>query len=196
MRPFMTMLFVLGLVVPTFATDYTITSGYYYGTKTYQNWDTLLMTGGGVESITADDHSFLDIRNTSPYSPLSGGIGTLDLGASSQLDFSGGQMRNFTISGNATAVFSGGRIDKIYGYQTTTYLNYFLGTHIEMIVKDYSVTNNILTGHWEDNSAFSVQLMNQTGYIPVISLIEFTIIPEPATLLLLGFGGLLIRRKK
>ena len=57
MRPFMTVLLALTLVVSAFATDYTITSGYYYDPKIYQNDDTLLMTGGeGIvlqEKITA-----------------------------------------------------------------------------------------------------------------------------------------------
>lgn len=194
MRPMITVSIALMFVVPVYATDYTITSG-FYSSKTYQNWDTLLMTGGGVESLTAEDNSFLDIRSTSPLVVLSGGIWDLVLTENSKLNYSGGQLSALNMFGNATAILTGGRIDKIYGYQSASYPNYLLNPHIEMIVKDYSVSNNKIAGHWEDNSAFNIQLVNQTGRIPVIDLIEFTIIPEPATMLLLGLGGLLVRRK-
>jgi hypothetical protein len=67
-----------------------------------------------------------------------------------------------------------------------------------MIVKEYEyvTSSNMLTGLWVDDSAFSIQLVDQTGYDPVIDNIAFTVIPEPATLLLFGLGGLLLRRKK
>jgi hypothetical protein len=196
MRLFMTVCIALLLIVPVFASDYTITSGYYYGTKIYQNWDTLLMTGGGIESISATNFSILDIRNTSPFAVLSGGIGTLDLWGSSSLLFSGGEIYSLTLNANATALLTDGKIRKLYSYQPVTYPNYIPGPHIEMIIKDYSVVSNILTGHWVDNSTFNIQLMNQTGYDPVLNNIKFTIVPEPATVLLFGLGGLLIRHKK
>jgi len=47
MRPFTTVLLVLAVSMPAFATVYTITGG-YFDIKVYQNDDTLLMTGGGV----------------------------------------------------------------------------------------------------------------------------------------------------
>lgn len=46
MRLSLTVIIAVLLVVPAVATDYIITGG-YYGTKTYRNFDTLLMTGGG-----------------------------------------------------------------------------------------------------------------------------------------------------
>jgi hypothetical protein len=192
MRPFMTSLLVAVLSVSTFASyDYTITGG-YTGILTLDS-KSLLMTGGGINSLTASGSSILDIKNTSSLAVLSGGIWTLDLWGSSQLELSGGQVNSLKIHGSATAVLSGGLINKIYSYQSTTVPNYM--QHIEMVVKDHMLTGNILTGHWGDNSTFNIQLMNQSGYALVIDNIKFTI-PEPTTLLLLAVGGLLLRRKK
>jgi len=190
MRPFTTVLLVLTLAVPAFATDYTITGG-YFDIKVYRDYDTLLMTGGGVNSITAEDESFLDIRNTSPFAVGSGGVGTLDMWDSSRLEFSGGQVSGFYIDDYATAVLSGGRIDKIRNESQ-------LGdAQIEIICKGYNYNSQTkkLTGIWGNDSAFNIQLADLTGYVPTYNILEFTIIPEPMTLLLLSLGGLLIRRK-
>jgi hypothetical protein len=196
MRPLFVSLMMLGLSVSALAGyDYIVSSG-YKGSLTLENSDTLLMTGGGVNNITAGGVSVLEIKNTTPYTPFSGGVGTLDLGASSKLTLSGGQINTFTIGGFATATLSGGQINKIYSYQSTTVPNYM--QHIEIICKDYSFnsTTSKLNGTWADNTTFNIQLVNQTGYSPVIDNIKFTIIPEPATMLLLGLGSVLLRRRQ
>jgi len=196
MRSLFVGLIVLGASVSALAGyDYIVSSG-DKGSLTLENSDTVLRTGGGVNNITAGGFSVLEIKNTTPYTPFSGGVGTLDLGASSKLTLSGGQINTFTIGGFATAALSGGQINKIYSYQSTTIPNYM--QHIEIICKDYSFNSmtNKLTGTWADNTTFNIQLVNQIGYSPVIDNIKFTIIPEPATLLLLGLGGVLLRRRQ
>ena len=183
------LLISLVLSVSAFATDYTITGG-YYGTKIYHNNDTLLMTGGGVNSLTAEDYSVLDIRNTSPFAAGSGGIGTLDLEDSSRLGFSGGQLNWFDIDDYATAALSGGKINKLENDSQGGYAS------VEIICKEYSYNSQTkkLTGIWGNDSAFNIQLADLAGYVPTYNILEFTIIPEPTTLLLLGLGGMLIRK--
>jgi len=61
-------------------------------------------------------------------------------------------------------------------------------------VDSIDLTGNLLTGNWLDGSGFSVTLLDQTGYDPVYSNINF--VPEPATLALFGLGGLLLRKKR
>jgi len=193
MRPFMTVLLALTLVVSAFATDYTITSGYYYDPKIYQNDDTLLMTGGGGYSFTGEDYSFLDIRNTSPLAVLSGGIWSLIVTDYSQLSLSGGQIRRLDIGDHAAAIISGGQINQLasgYYPSTRAWINIICQTY------NYNATTKILTGTWADSSAFNTQLIDIDGHVSTYSVMKFTIIPEPATLLLLGIGGLLFRRRK
>jgi hypothetical protein len=59
----------------------------------------------------------------------------------------------------------------------------------------YNPANKRLTGTWEDFSKFNIKLVDYQGYSPTIDNIKFTIIPEPMTLLLIGLGGIMIRRR-
>ena len=189
MKRFTALFISLVLSVPAFATDYTITGG-YFGARTISGFDSLIMTGGG-DSLTGEDNSVLDIRNTSPLVVLSGGLWDVILRDSSHLNFSGGQMSQLNIDDYATAVLSGGLINKIRNYQTA------YSPHIEVICKDYlyNATSKILTGTWTNNSTFNTQLIDVAGYTPTYNNIEFTIIPEPTSLLLLAAGGLLLKRR-
>jgi hypothetical protein len=58
----------------------------------------------------------------------------------------------------------------------------------------YDAQSNMLTGEWLDGSGFAVQLVDVDGYSPAIDNIQF--IPEPGTLLLVGAGGLLLRKRR
>jgi hypothetical protein len=189
----MTVLVVLTLAVPVFATDYVITSG-FYGTKTYSNFDTLLMTGGGMVRLNGADNSTLNIQNTSPLVPTSGGIWDLIIGDNSHLNLSGGQIYTIDVLGTGViADLSGGQISRLRIYRDYSYIN-----PVEFFVRDYdyNAITKILTGTWADYSTFRTQLIDAgTGYAPTFSHLEFTIIPEPATMLLLCLGGLFIRRK-
>jgi hypothetical protein len=70
--------------------------------------------------------------------------------------------------------------------------------HIEIVALDWDWDDitNVLTGTWADFSTFDILLVDRDGYDPVIENITFTIVPEPASLLLIAAGGLLIRRRR
>ena len=168
--------------------DYEISDS-YKGSVTL-NSESLLVTGAGCISIFAKGTSYV------------GGIYTLGLAGFSTMNYYGGETGNFYIYDDAVATFSGGRIDYMSSYQ---FAWRWEGTcpsvlvpnpHITFIcdVDSVNLTGNLLTGNWLDDSSFSVTLVDQAGYDSVYSNINF--IPEPASLLLLGLGGLLIRRKK
>jgi hypothetical protein len=53
----------------------------------------------------------------------------------------------------------------------------------------------MLTGTWQDYSTFNIHLLDRQGYSPVMENIQFTIIPEPVSLMLLAVGGMLIRKR-
>jgi hypothetical protein len=118
------------------------------------------------------------------------------------LNFSGGEVHLFDIHAASHAVFSGGRIDEIWSYQTAWTLGgdspeLVPDPHIEIVALDWdwNVNTNVLTGTWADFSTFDIQLVDRVGYDPVIENITFTIVPEPASLLLIVAGGFLLRRR-
>lgn len=185
--------------------DYTIGDGQYeYGSVRLYDDETLLVTGGGANEIVAYDSSYVEVQATTP--PLQvdvGGINSLNLRQNSTMNYYGGETSGFYIYENAKAVLQGGSILHISSYQDVFNVivgrdedgNPIFNTHIEMYVSEYSydeVTNK-LTGLWWDDTAFDVQLHDDPRYEKVIDNIKFTI-PEPATLLLFGLGGLILRK--
>jgi len=170
--------------------DYTISTTYEYGVE-IEGEESLLVTGGGADQIDAWDFSYIEIRDTAPLQMHSGGINVLHLNQTSSLNYYDGETGGLKIYDNATAILQGGQILGIESYQNITG-----GPHIEIKSDDYdfNLSTNLLAGTWLDGSAFSITLVDQTGYDDVIDNIFFT--PEPTSLLLLGLGGLVLRRKK
>ena len=178
--------------------DFEIHSG-YIGGLTLVEYDTLWMTGGGAGLITLDEHSEAIIEGTLPLEEFVGGIWELNTGGYSSLNFSGGDLRELVTHSYATATLSGGRIDYLRSSQGVGY------PYIDLYCRtwDYNSTTKMLTGIWNtDNDedglwdAFNIQLIDIQGYIPTFKNINFIVIPEPATLTLVGLGGLLLRHKR
>lgn len=58
---------------------------------------------------------------------------------------------------------------------------------------------NGISGLWEDGTSFDIDFINVGGIFapyPTANFVNIVEVPEPTTLVLLGFGGLLLRRKK
>ncbi len=149
------------------------------------------------------------VQNTSTLNQGFGGLWEAQLFDNSSLEFSGGQLGHLSLFTNATVTLSGGRIDNIYSYQIAWGWDYRVdpaewvpNPHITIIYSGELPTldaNNYLTGLWGNGDPFSIYLSDAPegyGYSPAIENIQFQLIPEPATLLLLSLGGLLLRRKQ
>ena len=181
--------------------DYEITTSGYHSVDILTSNERLLMTKGWVSQIYMKDVSYVEIQGTDSRQGLIGGVENVILNGNSSLEFQGGEMITLDMRYEAHALLRGGQIDFINSYQRPRNPIDPPGTawdkHIEMIVKEYehSRSTNMLTGLWEDDTVFSIQLVDQDGFHPAISNIEFTIVPEPATLFMLGLGGVFLRKR-
>ena len=177
--------------------DYVISDG-YFGSMTLMGNQSLLMTGGGGDTLSLRDTSYAEILNTTPYDPYIGGLRLLSMAGNSSIMITGGQIHQFDVNSESTAQLRGGLIGEIRSYQFVPLINQQKDQHIEMFVKNYQfdALMKVLTGTWEDDNTFKINLLDQPGYTPVIDNIHFTIIPEPMTLTMIGLGGMLIRRRK
>lgn len=193
-------LFICFLATMSFATYYEITTDVYTPGLTLQTGDSLYMTNGGFGDLTLYGNDVIaSIEGTSDLDQFVGGIWYLNVSSESHLEMSGGEVHQLTMNNTATARLTGGFIQQIWSYQYAT-----SGPHITIVYSGdlpiYNETTDVLTGLWGNGDPFSIYLSDvpavSYGYSPAIDNIQFELIPEPATLALLGLGGLLIRRRK
>ena len=174
-----------------FATVYNIGPGDEFGVLGLVDYDTLLMTGGEGEDLTLGGWSIATIENTNPIiGELDGGIWEVDTYSYSELTISGGEINDLSGGGESIINLYGGQIlGDLTVFNSTAWVNiYGYGFNNDPFL------GSPLTGFWADDTAFSINLVDST--ISTYDQIIFHEIPESATLLLFGLGGLLIRRKR
>jgi hypothetical protein len=157
------------------------------------------MSGGSV--------SYLDTGGgiSSGVNLIDGEIGTLTSTGSSRTIISGGSIDYFYINlwndpthhvPEGYATISGGNIEllSILGDSNVLFFgyDYVLGEGLSLN-NSLLIGTGILSGKWADGSSW----ITEVSYNEATSVIKLnTVIPEPASLLLLGLGGLLIRHRK
>ncbi|RKY11554.1 MAG: hypothetical protein DRP65_03905 [Planctomycetota bacterium] len=183
---------VLFFAGSAFATDYLIEDGDVFGVLSLYDYDTLLMTGGTGHDLGLGGWSTGTIEDTDPLNiaETEGGIWEMSVAAYSELTINGGEFYEIVGGQYSTINLHGGDIfGSLMVEHTTTWVNIF----------GYGFNNDPfpgspLTGFWADDTPFSINLVDSA--ISTYDQLIFHEIPEPATLLLFGLGGLLLRKKR
>lgn len=172
------------------AAIYNIGPGDDFGNLGLVDYDEFYMTGGEGHNLDLLDWSTGTIENTSPIiSEGVGGIWEIETKSFSEITISGGEINNLFGYDYSEITLSGGQIlGDLTIYNPTSWVHIF----------GYGFNNDPfpgspLTGYWADDTPFSINLVDST--ISTYDQIVFHIIPEPASILLFGLGGLLLRRK-
>lgn len=202
-------LFIAGLMICTSVSqavwqDGFITAGEYaYGAIWTNYCPPLIVEGGGADVIEVRDYGRLEVRYTSTPITNNSGIWDIALGHNAHLDYFGGMTEEITIGNSATASLYGGRIDAITSMQYVGWLGgrYWGEPHVSIYCQPgwswiSSGQNKVgITGLWQDNTPFTIEFVDRTsyGYPPTWMNINVVEIPEPISLALLAFSGLLER---
>ena len=201
MKNLLLVLVLVGICTSVSLAGYTYTIDSYTSLPDLSGTKTMLITGngGGGGIFELDDFSSVTIESTSNLGQGTGGIWHINLTDESHMDMSGGQIYLLTMNNNSSALLSGGVIEQIWNYQITWKYDdggvAIPNPHItiDCLDWDHNTSTNLLTGHWNDNIAFSIQLHDVNGKPPAFNNIQF--IPEPMTLALFGLGAALIRKR-
>jgi hypothetical protein len=163
--------------------------------ESYVEWfsGTLIVDGGAASVIEAWKFSRIEVRSTTPLGDF-GGITDLVLTDYNRLDYYGGETEELTIHKNAMAYLYGGRIDGITSmqYANTKHIVIDCKKGWSWLYTGAKITG--ITGLWKDGSPFAIKFIDHPDFHR--TWMNVKVIPEPATLLMLGFGGLLMRRRR
>jgi hypothetical protein len=128
---------------------------------------------------------------------IGGGIRDVKAFSYSTLTVTGGELGMLYVHDESRVTISGGMVEYLYG-RLATLPSVPADKYIQIICESYSynATTKKLTGVWADDSLFNIQLVDTSPYPSTYDSINFTIVPEPLTLALLGIGAGLLRIRR
>lgn len=150
------------------------------------------ISGGQLWELWAFDESIVNVAGS--------GIGNLYGTDQGTISITGGQVEWLSISFDSQATIVNGAVANIWAEDSsiadiTGYsLSYDPQFHYDGA---RGVWEGLLTGYWEDETPFNIKTWDEAtyGHLVLNDLGPLPSVPEPATLLLLGLGGLVLRRK-
>lgn len=178
-----------------------ITAGEYeYGVRWSNYKIPLIVDGGGADEISVRDNGRLIVKLTSTPLSLShpgGGVYDILLFNNAQLEYLNGVTQLISVrTDNAITILKGGTINEISSYQYGTMENILIYAQEDSWSWIDGNPLKGIQGNWlADGLPFYIEFINKMdlGFNPVYMNVK--VIPEPATVGILGLGTLLMRRK-
>lgn len=172
--------------------DGLLETGEYASSVSLEGSEKLIVEGGGANVIDTWDFSRLEVYSTSlPLELDKGGVYDIHLTDNTSLLFTGGATESIILYKDSFAELKGGQINYITIYrrpQDSCYVTIYCQA-------GYQKTTTGISGLWADGTSFDIDFINVSSPFPPTANYVY-VVPEPATLALLGFGSLLLRRKK
>jgi hypothetical protein len=166
---------------------------HYYGIKIVDSWESQT-----VVDIRESYLSQVETYDTALLNMYSGGISILDAYVLSSVRVHNGDILSARIWNRSTLDLYGGSIGWLtaWDYSVINMYGYgFAYSPGECIGIPGCIGNGgKISGYWQDGTAFDILLNDVAGNRTYDHLV-FHEIPEPASLLLLGLGGLWLRRR-
>ncbi|MGD1043274.1 MAG: PEP-CTERM sorting domain-containing protein [Sedimentisphaerales bacterium] len=180
---------------------------------------TVNMTGGLVDGVATHDASTLNVHggqviyvtsvwNYSTVNIFDGSLGSASIHDYASINVYGGTFSQNTVvedfgianimggtmkslssfNYSVTNLYGGSITDSIYIGSTTSTINVF-GSNLTKTDTDGTYGYGQISGFWQNGLPFTIDLADPDKYSRI------NLIPEPATFLLLGAGGLFLRKK-
>lgn len=179
-----------------------IAGGSVYSVKPYDT-SSVDIAGGSVTGVMAYNSSNVDISggtlgglnayDSSIVTVTGGSVSVLSACDTSAVGISGGSVSSLRPYDTSSVDISGGSVSSLWAYTTSfvTFHGYdFRATGGLTLDGEIVLGTGVLTGRWFDGTAWATTISNHALGATILA------VPEPATLALLGLGGLaLIRRR-
>jgi len=155
------------------------------------NADLVFDSGYNIFDDTYPYYDEVGVNNDAHLDFLGGEVGQLVFMQSSSGNIYGGQIGWLTTGDDAVVNIYGGNFD-VFSFHTPSTPSVFLYAYDVIIHPDGGVNNLpwIEGNYYLDDMLFSVTFDGKD------SISRLTIVPEPGTLLMVGLGGLLLRKRK
>ena len=169
---------------------------------------------GTLSVQSGDSHAHTYIWNDAELDMTGGTLQSLDMFNSSTADISGGNITQGAYAwDNSTVDISDGFIGWNLDASDSSTVNLYGGVITDWLYATDSSVVNIygygfsydsdtggwnggqLTGYWLDDTPFSIDLLDNID-IDSTYYDHVNLVPEPGSLILIGLGGLILRRKK
>lgn len=181
-----------------------ISSGYVSSLAAW-NSSTVDISGGTVRDLSPSDYSKINISggsitenfNIFNFSTvdISGGSISYFLGArnSSAVNISGGSVSYLYTEDNGDVDISGGSVSSLYAIDSSVVSFHGRNFSISggLVLDGERVLGlGILSGEWMDGTPWAVDILQNESSVTIL------VVPEPGTLLLLGIGAVMLRRRR